>query len=76
VYVTPGLADDVDAIAEGLTGVDVLTVSAVALHVAKGIVLGFELVSGKVKLDVNLAQARRQSVAFSAELLQFARVVE
>jgi hypothetical protein len=27
-------------------------------------------------LDVNLAQARRQHVAFSAELLQFARVVE
>jgi hypothetical protein len=76
VYVTPGLADDVDAIANGLSGVDVLTVSAVAPHVAKGIVLGFELVSGKLKLDVNLAQARRQHVAFSAELLQFARVVE
>jgi YfiR/HmsC-like len=76
VYVTPGLAEDIEAIAKGLSDVDVLTVSAVAPHVAKGIVLGFELVSGKLKLDVNLAQARRQHVAFSAELLQFARVVE
>jgi hypothetical protein len=76
VYVTPGLADDVGDIAKGLNGFDVLSVSAVAAHVPNGIVLGFELVSGKLKVDVNLAQARRQHVAFSSELLQFARVIE
>ena len=45
-------------------------------YVAKGAVLGFELVSGRPKLIINLAQAQRQDVAFRAEVLKLMRVVQ
>src|SRR5438874_366246 len=52
-----------------------LTASAVASQVTLGIVLGFDLVSGKPKLLVHLGQARRQHVDLSAEVLKLMRVV-
>jgi hypothetical protein len=77
VYVTPGFADgEVRAIARALDGADVLTVSAVASFVPSGIVLGFDLVSGKPKLLVHLRQARRQRVDLSSDVLKLMRVVE
>ena len=76
VYFTPEFASEVAAIRSALDGVDVLSVAAVPDYVPPGIVLGFDLVSGKPKLLVNLAQARRQHVAFMAEILKMARVYE
>jgi hypothetical protein len=76
VYLAPGLGDDVPAIKTALDGVNVLSVAALATEVPKGIVLGFDLVSGKPKIVVHLGQARRQDVAFKAELLKLARVLE
>jgi YfiR/HmsC-like len=76
VYLAPGLSDAAQSIATALTGMDVLSVSAMPDDVAQGIVLGFELVSGKPKLLVHLAQARRQNVAFKPELLRLARVIQ
>lgn len=76
VYIPPGFDDDVVAIAKSLSGSSVLTVSAVASYVPKRAVLGFDLVSGKPKLVVNLTQARLQSVAFKAEVLKLMKVYE
>jgi hypothetical protein len=77
VYLTPGFSDEEIAnIARALDGVDVLTVSAVASFVPRGIVLGFDLVSGKPKLLVHLPQARRQRVALSADVLKLMKVYE
>lgn len=76
VYFTPGFGADLDPIRASLDGVDVLSVSAVADYVPRGIVLGFDLVSGKPKLLVHLGQARRQNVAFKAEVLKMMRVFE
>jgi hypothetical protein len=76
VYLAPGLGGEVQAIKGALDGVSVLTVAALATEVPKGIVLGFDLVSGKPKIVVHLGQARRQDVAFKAELLKLARVHE
>jgi hypothetical protein len=76
VYITPGLEADVPAIRTSLDGVDVLSVSAVPGYVPRGVVLGFDLVSSKPKLLVNLGQARKQHVAFMAEVLKMARVYE
>jgi hypothetical protein len=75
-YLAPGLGDDVESIAAALDGVDVLSVAAIASYVAKGVVVGFDLVSGKPKLIVHLGQAKKQNVAFKAELLKMARVIE
>ena len=74
VYLTPGLEDEVDEIRGALTGIDVLSVSAVASHVPDGIVLGFDLSGGKPKLQVNLTQAKQQNVAFKSSLLRLAKV--
>jgi hypothetical protein len=76
VYLAPGLSQVAERIADALTGLDVLSVSAVPDDVSRRIVLGFELVSGKPKLLVHLGQARRQNVAFRPELLRLARVIQ
>jgi hypothetical protein len=76
VYLAPGLGEEIPAIRDALEDVNVLSVAAVASDVPKGVVLGFDLVSGKPKLVVHLAQARRQHVQFRAELLKLARVIE
>jgi hypothetical protein len=75
VYITPGFESEVVRIAAALDGVDVLSVSAVARYVEHGIVLGFGVLSGKPKIVVHQARAKRQHVAFRADLLQLARVI-
>ncbi len=74
VYVMPGLEGEVDSIRTALKGVDVLSVSAVPENVPDGIVIGFELVSGKPKILVNLPQAREQNVNFKADVLKLMKV--
>lgn len=74
LYVTPDFETEVEALRAALTGVDVLTVSAVADYVPGGIVLGFELVSGKPKLVLNLSQAKQQNIDFKADVLTLMRV--
>jgi hypothetical protein len=59
-----------------LVGLYIISVSPVPEDVARGIVLGFEVVSGKPKLLVNLPRARQQNVAFKPELLRLARVIQ
>jgi hypothetical protein len=76
VYVTPGFSDDVGSIRAALDGVDVMTVAALPDDVPRGLVLGFDLVSGKTKLLCNLAQAKKQNVAFKAEALKLMKVYE
>lgn len=74
VWLTPGFADDVDAIRSAVSGVDVLTACAVPDYVPRGIVLGFDIVEGKPKLLVNLTQAAKQNVAFKADVLKLMKV--
>jgi hypothetical protein len=77
VYLATGFAEqEVAAVASALDGVDVLSVAAIAAYVPKGTVLGFDLVSGKPKLLVHLGQARKQKVAFGAEILKLMQVFE
>jgi hypothetical protein len=74
VYFGPGLGRQIPAIREGFTSLDVLTVASVADYVPAGIVLGFDLVSGRPKLLVNLTQAKKQQVAFPASVLNLMKV--
>ena len=76
VYLAPGLGDEIPRIRAALEGTSVLSVTANAEDVAKGVVLGFDLVSGKPKIVVQLTQAKKQDVAFRSELLKLARVYE
>jgi hypothetical protein len=75
VYLAPGFsAAEVRAIAGVLAGQDVLSASAAAADVAEGVVLGFEQISGKPKIVVNLKQAKSQNVLLSSSLLALAKV--
>jgi hypothetical protein len=76
VILAPGLGDHVTAIRDALNGVDVLSVASVPDYVQQGVVLGFDVVSGKPKLLVHLTQARRQHVELRAEVLKLMRVFE
>jgi hypothetical protein len=76
VYVTPGLSSELSAIRTALDGADVLTVASVADYVPKGVVFGFDLVSGKTTLVVNLTQAKKQHVDFKAGILKMMKVTE
>jgi hypothetical protein len=75
VYVTPGLEPELDRLRVAMTGVDVLTVAALPDFVEAGIVLGFELLSGKPKMLINYEQAKQQNVNFAADVLKLMKVV-
>ncbi len=76
VYLSTGLSPDIAAIAEALSGHDVVSIASVAADVPKGAVIGFDLVSGKPKLLVHLTQAKKQNAAFKAEALKLMKVFE
>ena len=76
LYVTPGFDGDAMKISQALRGVDVLTVSAVARYVPKGIVVGFDALGGQPRMLVHLQQARAQHVDFQATVLKLMKVVE
>lgn len=77
VYLTSGFdATEIGRVAGDLAGVDVLSAAAIPTTVPRGIVLGFDLVSGKPKILVNLTQAKKQKVALAADLLKLAKVYE
>jgi len=76
VFLGPGFRDDVEAIRAALTDLDILSATGVPAYVPAGIVLGFDVVSGRPKLLVHLTQAKRQNIALRAEALKLMKVFE
>jgi hypothetical protein len=76
LYLAPGFSEQVDTLRETMGDLSLLTVGSVAEYVPNGIVLGFDLVSGRSKLLVNLTQARRQRIEFRSEILRLTKVYE
>lgn len=74
VYFGPGFDQHLSAIRDEFAALDVLTVGAVPDYVPGGVVLGFDLVSGRPKLLINLGQARKQRVVFPASVLNLMKV--
>jgi hypothetical protein len=74
VFLSAGFDDEVDAIRTSLSNANVLTLAADPTYVPRGIVLGFELESGKPRVVINLEQARRQGVDFSSDVLRLMTV--
>jgi hypothetical protein len=74
VYFGPGFDKHVPALRDAFSSVNVLTVGGVPTYVPDGIVLGFDLVSGRPKLLVHLTQARKQQVSFPASVLNLMKV--
>jgi hypothetical protein len=76
VYLTPGLDAVLPELTQALDGVDVLTVAGIPRFVARGVVLGFDLVSGKPTLMINLSQAKRQNVAIDPNAVRLMQVIK
>jgi hypothetical protein len=76
IFFGPGFRDEIAAIREALDGVDVLSASAIPEYVEAGIVLGFDVASGRPELLVNLPQAKRQKVALRADVLRLMKVFQ
>ncbi len=76
VYLTPSLAAESAAIGAALRGGDVLSFAGTAGEPARSVVVGFDLVSGRPQIVVNVTQARQQNVALKPELLKLAKVIE
>jgi YfiR/HmsC-like len=77
LYVAPGFGDgEMDAIAQALDGISVLSAGALPKYTLRGLVLGFDLAGGKPKLWVHLPRARRQRVELSSSVLKLMRVIE
>jgi hypothetical protein len=74
VYFGPGFERQIPALRDAFSSVNVLTVGAVPSYVPSGIVLGFDLVSGRPKLLVHVVQARKQNVSFPASVLNLMKV--
>jgi hypothetical protein len=76
VYLAPGLDTHVKEIAAAFEGLAVITVSADGDQIASGIVLGFELVASRPRIEINLAQARKQKLDFNSDLFRLAKVFQ
>lgn len=76
VFFAPGFRNDIDALRSALTGIDILSVGSLPDYVPRGIVLGFDVVSGRPKLLVNLGQAKLQRVDLRSAALKLMRVYE
>lgn len=74
VYFGPGFGPQIPALRDAFSSVNVLTVGAVPEYVPAGVVLGFDLVSGRPKLLVNVPQARKQQVSFPASVLNLMKI--
>lgn len=75
VVFAPGVTAFAAKLGAAFAGLDVITVSTTPEGVKEGVVLGFDLVAGKPRMLINLAQARRQRADFRAEVLQLMTVV-
>jgi hypothetical protein len=76
VYVTQGLDARMGELAAALGGVDVFSIAALVRYVPQGIVLGFDLVSAKPTLVINLPQANKQNVSVEAGVLHLMKVIQ
>jgi len=74
VYFGPGFGKQISAIQGAFSSLNVLTIGAVPDYVPAGIVLGFDVVSGKPKLLVNIDQAKKQQVSLPASVLKLMKV--
>jgi hypothetical protein len=76
VYATQGLDAKIPDLAAALSTVDVFSIAALVRYVSQGVVLGFDLVSAKPTLVINLPQATKQNVSINASVLNLMKVIQ
>jgi hypothetical protein len=76
IFVAPGLGSDIEAIVRTLEAMAILSVAGSVSYVERGLVVGFDLVSGRPKVVINLGMAKKQNLRFRSDLLSLARIIE
>ena len=76
LYLTHGLEEDTPRLTAALSNGNILTVGTSARHAENGAVVGFALEEARPRLVINLPRARAQNVAFRAEVLALARLIQ
>jgi hypothetical protein len=76
VYLSSGLSGAIPDVSQALRGTAVLTAGGVASFVQRGVVLGFDLVSGRSEMLLNRTQMKALNVQFPPTLFQLMRIVE
>lgn len=74
LYLPKAVAEQ-EAILQRLSGKHILSVGETAEFLPQGGVVHFALVENKVRLEVSLQAAKRESLQFSSKLLQLAQIV-
>jgi hypothetical protein len=74
VVLGPGFQGDIDGIRAAVSDLNLMTVATEPDYVPHGIVLGFDVVSGRPKILVHLTQARQQQVQLRADVLKLMQV--
>jgi hypothetical protein len=74
LYLSPGLAPLVSAIAVALADSGILTFAGDEDFVRLGAVLGVAIDAGKPRISINLNQAKAQNIDFPASVLRLAKV--
>lgn len=74
VILSASLSEESALIGRAFDGLDLLSAAPDSEMSRRGVVLGFELASGKPKLFLNQSQATKQKVALSAEVMKLMTV--
>ncbi|MFO0735659.1 MAG: YfiR/HmsC family protein [Labilithrix sp.] len=74
LIVSSSLLEESASIGRAFDGIDILSAAPDSEMARRGVVLAFELTSGKPKLFLNQSQATKQNVALSAEVMKLMTV--
>jgi hypothetical protein len=67
---------NIDRVMANIKDKQILTVSDIESFTARGGVVGFFLDQGKLKLEINLTNARELNINISSKLLELSRIVK
>lgn len=75
LFISRSEQQQLSSILKQLEGTDVLTVSDISEFIRYGGMIGFIMVDGRVKIEVNLRAVNKAGLKISAKLLEIARIV-
>lgn len=75
LFITASSATDVRQLLEALGGAPVLTVGDGPAFIEAGGIVAFRIENNRLRFDVNTAAAKRAGLAFSSQMLEYARLV-
>ena len=76
VLLSTGFGGEAGVIADALTSQSLVTASTSPADVTRGIMVGFELASGRPLIEIQLERARAQGIDFNADFLRLVKVIQ